>query len=190
MTFALAATVLPSAPAIASDQPSPQVRDMQVVRASELIKSSPGANAGEFTVTMDAGSYRDAAGTVRTFATTATWVCNIKTDSPHYSSGSGGVIAKARVSCGGPAATLPVNVYMMLRRSVTNSQSGLSLVRESQYTQNVIANLGYQTWYCPAQGNQGAPRAAYFRASSSGVLMPPIVANNIGASASSFVYVP
>ncbi|MCS5487358.1 hypothetical protein NY588_09485 [Curtobacterium flaccumfaciens pv. beticola] len=146
------------------------------------------------TFTVPAGKYTDAAGKTRTFAAQATWVCNGKTDNPHWSKGAASVIAKTRVTCKGPTATVPIRVESLLGRTTHNSINSLQIVAESNYVQNVAADpngLMSQTWYVPAQGSAThIARNAYFRGSHSGQAAPPLKPFNIGAAASAFLYVP
>lgn len=144
----------------------------------------------EFTITVPAGTYRDGAGVTRSFAKAATWTCVGRSNNPHWSKGSNGVIAKAQISCTGSSATLPIRVQQYLGRTTQNNISTLQIVRESNYVQNVSVNTGWSSpWYVPALGTSGAPRGAYFRASHSGQASAPLLPLNIGAGHSVFLYV-
>lgn len=48
-----------------------------------------------FTIAVPQGRYVDAAGVTRTSAAALQWTCIGRSNNPHFSSGSGGVIAKA-----------------------------------------------------------------------------------------------
>lgn len=185
---AVIAGMVIAAPASAKSTDSLSVQEMKTISAAELV-ASQGSEDGTFSVSMNPGTYRDAAGAVRTYAYTPRWECTLKTNNPHYSIKNGGVIAKATVSCKGEAGTLPINVYMVLGRTTTNSISTLKIVKESQYTQHVQANGGAMTWYVPRDPLPGAIRGAYFRASSIAAPMPPLLSFDIAPHASQFIYV-
>lgn len=182
------ALVCATAPNAATAVRASEIVDFPVTYTSAIARFD-GAGSARFTISVDAGTYRDGAGTVRAFATSKTWVCQIQANNPHYSRGAAGVIAKSTVSCKGPAATIPVNVYMILGRSSHSSGAGLKFVRESQYTQNVVVNFGTTTWYVPRTGTAGAKRGAYFKASAAGAAAPPLLSIGIGTHASALIYV-
>ncbi|WP_309058285.1 hypothetical protein [Streptomyces sp.] len=142
-----------------------------------------------FEVTLPPGTYNDAAGVVRTYATRAAWKCTATADHPHYSAGAGGVIAKGRVGCTGSGGTLPVQVSMILGKNSSATTQGMSFVKTSTYTQNVVSNGVRQTWYVPKSGERGAAAGGYFRASIGAAAMPPVQATNIASHASGFVYI-
>lgn len=177
---------LSASPAFASGADT----DSQEFPALEMIMDPSGAVTTS-TFTVAPGDYVMKDGRQLSITAAATYDCRGKTDNPHWSSGTGSVIAKTRVTCSGSAGTIPISVYSMLGRTSQNNVSTLKIVAESHYTQNVTSNVGNQTWYVPAQ-NSGTKiaRSAYFRGSHSGQGAPPMTPFNIGAAASAFIWVP
>lgn len=183
--------------AIACAAASLMIASVSSATAADILKDLPitdvtieqGKNS-EFTISVAAGDYRDGAGVTRSFAKSASWTCVGKSNNPHWSNGSNGVIAKAQISCTGTNATLPIRVQQYLGRTTQNNISTLQIVRESNYVQNVTVNMGWSSpWYVPALGTPGAPRGAYFRASHSAQASAPLLPLNIGAGNSVFLYV-
>lgn len=177
---------LSASPAFASEA---EPGDQEFPALSMLMDPSGAETTSTFTV--EPGNYVTKDGQRLSVAAAATYQCTGKTDNPHWSSGSASVIAKTRVTCTGPTATIPINVYSMLGKTSQNSVSSLSIVATSQYTQNVVVNAGATTWYVPAEGSgTKISRGAYFRGSHSGAGAPPLIPFNIGAAASDFIWVP
>ncbi len=142
------------------------------------------------TFSLDAGTYVDGAGTLRTYTSTFSCICGGTVDNPHYSSGAGGVIAKVKVTCSGPDATLPIEVHALLGRTTVNDVSTLQVVAVTDKIQNVVVNSSTPTvWWVPDAGVSGAQRGAYFRASASGQFAPPLLTYYFSAGASNFLYV-
>ena len=162
---------------------TPDVKTM----ATFLLTSATGQPT---TFSLDAGTYIDASGTLRTYTTTVAWICTGTVDNPHYSTGAGGVIAKVKVTCSGPDATLPVEIYALLGRTTVNDVSTLQVVAVTDKIQNVVVNsLTPTVWWVPDAGVPGAQRGAYFRASASGQFAPPLLTYYFSAGASNFLYV-
>lgn len=166
----------------------------EVKSSSNTVKvallGSSGESSSSFKVTMEPGVYRDANQTIRNFASGFSVTCTGTEDSPHWSVGSKGVIAKARVTCTGSGATLRVAVQQYLGRTAYPKIETLKIVKESNYVQSVTTNTGKPvTWYVPKLGETGAPAKAYFRASHAGGTVPPFVSVTVRGTASKFLWV-
>lgn len=113
-------------------------------------------------------------------------------NNPHWSTGTGGVIAKTVVTCSGPDGNIPVRVQSLLGKTGQDSVGSLQIVAESNYVQNVpVGVLGQpQTWYVPEVGAPTVGGDAYFRASHSVAGSPPLNTEIMGSGQSNFLYVP
>ncbi len=170
------------------------VKDLPEYPALEAI-ATPGSGPQEVEFSIDAGSYRGPDGEQINVAKAATYTCVLSVDNPHWSSGSGSVIAKPRVACKGPTSTIAIRVLGYLGKTSQNSISSISIVAQSDYSQNVTVtsttNYGpKQTWYVPRQGSTTKiSRGAYFRGSASAAPAPPLLPFNIPGAASTFLWV-
>lgn len=187
------AAAIAAATALVALSPSASASDplgtTEPQRMAELQLITFNGEATRFS--LAAGTYADAAGVVRTFARSPTWVCTGTVDNPHYSSGAGGVIAKIKVNCTGPTATLPVHVYALLGRTTSSSVSTLQVVAATDKTQFVTANSSTSTvWWVPDAGMPAPPARAYFRASATAWFDPPMLTYAFSPGASAFLWVP
>ncbi len=157
--------------------------------------ATPDSGPQEVEFSIDAGAYRGPEGERIEVAKAATYTCILSVDNPHWSSGAGSVIAKPRVACKGPTSTVAIRVLGYLGKTSQNSISSLTIVAQSDYTQNVTvtSTTSYgpkQTWYVPKQGSSTKiSRGAYFRGSASASPAPPLLPFNIPGSASAFLWV-
>ena len=171
------------------------VEDLPEFPALEaLFDGNKSATVVQYSV--QAGDYRGPSGERVTVQASATYVCKLTVDNPHWSTGARSVITKPRVQCKGPTSTIPMRVYGVLARTTTNSIPSLVVVASSDYIQNVTVtsatNWGpLATWYVPAQtSSQKIARGAYFRGAASASPAPPLVPFSVPGAASAFLWVP
>jgi hypothetical protein len=155
------------------------------------MRSTPAGESTTSIITIPAGDYAQADGETMRLAADATYECVGQTNNPHWSRGTGGVIAKTVVTCSGPDGNIPVRVQSLLGKTSQNSVASLQIVAESNYLQNVpVGALGQpQTWYVPAEGAPTIGGNAYFRASHSVAGAPPLNTEIMGSGQSNFLYV-
>ena len=108
--------------------------------------------------------------------------CSLTMDNPHYSSGAGGVIAKARVNCNFNG-TGPMTIDLHRCTSSGHASSlGSSCVQVAGRTNDAYpfsANT-QQTIYVPQVGKPGGPRGYWYRASVSLITSAgPFFASNV-----------
>jgi hypothetical protein len=156
----------------------------------DMRNASPDESTSS-SITIPAGTYAQPDGQKLQFADEAKYSCVGKTNNPHWSRGTGGVIAKTVVTCSGPNGNIPVRVLSLLGKTSQNSVASLQIVAESNYVQNIpVGALGQpRTWYVPAEGAPRISGDAYFRASHSVAGAPPLSTEISGSGQSTFLYV-
>lgn len=179
----------------ATELSSVEMSELPEYPALEVI-TSPDAGPQEVEFTVPAGVYRGPDGEVISVSRAISHVCELQSDTPHWSTPGQTVLFKPRVRCKGQVGVIPIRVNGLLGRTSVNSISTLRIVAESDYTQNVqvTSNTVYgprTTWYVPRlESSTKISRSAYFRGSSSAIPAPPLIAFNIPAHASQFLWVP